>query len=66
MEFIGIIIFLVIAYVLSHLGEWLACSRTTPPGYETDWTKMNEDIRKHGKQYTFNQINKGKYDIKKK
>lgn len=66
MEMIAMIIFLVIIYVLSHLSEWLACSRQTPSDYETDWAKMNEDIRKHGKQYTFNQINKGKYDIKKK
>lgn len=61
-----IIILLIVTYVLSHSSEWIACSRTTPSGYETDWTKMNKDISIHGKQYTFNQINKGKYDVKKK
>ena len=61
---IAIIISLIVMYVLDKLPEWLACSRTTPDGYETDWLQMSEDTRKYGKDYTFQQINKGKYDKK--
>lgn len=61
---IVIIISLIVMYVLEKLPEWLACSRTTPDGYETDWLQMSEDTRKYGKDYTFRQINNGKYNKK--
>ena len=63
-QLIAIIISLIVMYVLDKLPEWVACSRTTKPGYHTDWLEMSEDIRKYGKNYTFRQINNGKYDRK--
>lgn len=63
-QLISIIISVAVMYILQKLPEWLACNRTTPPDYTTDWLEMSEDIRKYGKQYTFRQINNGKYDRK--
>lgn len=63
-DLIGIAIFIGFYIWLIHKDEWKACNRTTPPGYTMDWLQMSEDTRKYGKQYTFEQINKGKYDKK--
>ena len=66
MELIAIIVFLGFCFYISHINEWRSDNRMSPDGYHTDWLQASEDIRKHGKQYYYEQNLKGKYDVKDK
>ena len=59
---IGTIIIICIFYLPSKITEWKSNNRVTPPGYHHDCEKAIEDIRKHGRQYFYEQHLKGKYD----
>lgn len=64
MEILAVIGMIIGAYILCKKDEWKSCNRLPPKGYETDWLKASEDIRKHGKQYYYQQHLQGKYDKK--
>lgn len=66
MELLGIVLLLGFYFYVTHIDEWRSDNRISPPGYEQDWAQANEDIRKYGKQYYYQQHLRGKYDVKKK
>lgn len=67
MELLGIIIFLIIFYVLTHIGDWKFDNYTPPTGQKIDYNKQALDrVQNHltNEQVMRNTVN-GKYNVKK-
>lgn len=61
-EFIILIVFCGVLYVASKSTEWKSSNRTTPPGFEHDWSGEMCDRTLHGKDYANRKNLSGGYD----